>query len=401
METLLNKTEDNAEKTQRLLNPPKLEKPLVMLYKTIKRLQNYCITINTQPNIAWKDFMEVYRFNLDALQDNIIETLLSKKNQQLQLRELSTEYLDTISPLMLQTFEEIQNFSSVFSECNEDFQRGINDMVGGSPDRDYAVAITYLLGEISANQAKNKEREKKLSVFSKKIKLTYVALIELKFQAEFFFDEQREEIKHLAQELQDLETIEDKNNAQIIETSYQTKKTITFSIITDTNNSSHQDYEKKSAKEEEEEFEKNKQKLKNKIKKLQQQLAEYDSDYANLNSIINTCILFRRGLFSLRKDAIQTKHTWNSLATFLTNTEKTLDNVNTEKEWITNSLIPIIIRLNDYFIDLNKTITDCKKILPMEINIAEKIADDFKIVGSEKVPNSTMLNFYIKKMSNE
>lgn len=402
METFVNQAVDNTEKNTQLLNPPNVDKPLEKLYKTIKRLQAYCITINTIPNMSWKNFMEVYRLSLDAPQDENVKKLLSEKNQQLQLREYTGKYLDNISPMMLQIFEEIQNFSLTFSSCYEDFHRGIRERAEGSTDQDYVVVIDYLLEEIKKSQDKNKDRDEALTSFSKELNVNYNALNLLKTHAETFFDENIEKIKRIEKELSILEATEDKYTKKDVEISYQNKAAIKFLIIIPSKNLAKSKVSDKNKKSDEsDEVENNKKKLNEKINKLKQELANYDSDYANLILILKTCCQFRSGLFSLRKDVMQIKQTWNNLAEFLTYIAKTLQDEGTEKEWIINSLITRLNLLADYFEALDKTVNDVKKILPMEIAIVEEDEEDLVTLTSAKVPNSRLLNYHIKKNSSQ
>jgi len=396
MNTTVNHRISESDQNRTLENLPDVDKSLEKLYKTTKRLQSHCITINTQPDISWASFMAVYRCSLDAPTDANIEKLLSEKNQQLQLREYTAEYLDTLSPNISRIFDEIEDFSESFNAYYEDFYRGIIEKITGSPDADYKVVIGELLGEIKDNQQKNKDRDTLLNVFTKKLEITYQLLVLLKTHAEIFFEEKREEIKCIETELSNLEATLDKEISKILDDAYTDKSEIVFPVISNTTKLKDLLLDNNTDENQDTQIEKKKDKLKEKIKDLEVQLNNYDSDYANLATILKACARFRSGIFSVIKDLRECNRTWNDLAICLQHIENYIDIA--RRDEINNKLLPYLNVINENFVEIKNTIVKIKKILPMQIEIGiENDCGEFIPNETVKINKSRLLNLYTKK----
>lgn len=389
METqLINETSDYLDNLPQATHSADLEvmefdRQLEKFYITLKRMQSYCITINTTPNLNWESFMAVYRCNLDAVCDANMEDILSGKNQQKQLREYTDEYFCNLSLKLNTVFHDIEDFSELFIEFHTELERSIKDTLQGSTDQDYQVPIDELLQEIQHKKQNNNTLFKTLTAFSNKLEITFKLLRSLKSHAEIFLAEKNEAIV-IEQELAKLEKELDQEQAKAIANAYKNKMPISFRV--------YKNQKCKLTKE------KNKEEAKTiieKIDKLKRELMDYESDYANLSTIFRAATHFRAGIFSFMKEVKEVYQSWVALEEFFTDVNE-LEKV--EKSYVEKRILPALTVLRDRFKEIETIIktTKNKKMFAMDITFGEEDnKGNFVVKSTSRVNTGRALEYHL------
>ncbi|WP_010598557.1 HBL/NHE enterotoxin family protein [Rickettsiella massiliensis] len=360
------------------------DKQLEEFYKTLKRMQYYCITVNTTPDLNWKKFMAVYRYCLDADCDTNMEKILNGENQQQQLREYTGEYLNILSPKLNNLFNDIQDFSDLFIDYFDELDRSIKEKIKGSTEEEYKVVIEEFINEIENKKNKNTVLSKELTTFSDNIEINFQSLSYLKSHAKNFLTDKKVAIESIEQELEKLEKEVEQEQVKKIEKSYQIKEPISFLV--------YKNKENKPVKEEHKEN--NKDKIK-KIDELKRELMDYESDYANLNKIFTVAVPFRSGIFSLIKETKKIYQTWVQLELFLLAMEDLISQ--TDQSYIEEQLLPFLNKLKDNFVTIRDTVQSVKKITNFDITLNKE--DNSGNIVTKTVKNirkSHMLNYFFK-----
>ncbi|MDQ8039860.1 MAG: HBL/NHE enterotoxin family protein [Cellulomonas sp.] len=379
-----------------LTDPPKIDKQLEDLFKTIKCLQNYCIKLNTTPDLNWTDFVEFYRKDSIPTKDDKLEQILLSQNVQLTLRKHTAEYLDKLNPKLNEIFDNLMDFSSTFVTFYPELNRSIEDTVSVSKDNDYDVVINELVEEIESNRDKNDKRLQVLNDFLNRFNETFDSLCLLKNYVNVSLEDKKHEIKTLEDELKKLEDKLSTIEMEAINYAFITKTPMNFLFGKDKDKD--KDKDKNKDKDKDKEKEKQKKELKDKIAKLHAALIGYDQDYGVLKILFDTSSLFKNSFISVIKDVTEISQGWHSIEVYFASVKASISDENIKNHWVRDNLLPKLKKLNAKFIALTEEIKKIKTILPISIVYCEKNADGkFIIKDNMKISNSKFLEFYVNK----